>query len=114
LRAADCSGQAFSPTAVEYEKVVPFKVRMLETAWSRFSAGARPDLRALAGRLRPVPSAEGQVRRRLLSRVAGRPRPAHPGCARSGAARGGTRDPARSVRSIPALSPGATSRATRT
>ena len=45
LRAADCAGQAFSPTAVEYEKVVPFKLRMLETAWSRFSAGARPDLR---------------------------------------------------------------------
>jgi 4-alpha-glucanotransferase len=44
LRAADCAGQAFSPT-VEYEKVVPFKLRMLETAWSRFSAGARPDLR---------------------------------------------------------------------
>jgi hypothetical protein len=45
LMAADCAGQAFSPTAVEYETVVPFKVRMLETAWSRFSAGARPDLR---------------------------------------------------------------------
>jgi 4-alpha-glucanotransferase len=45
LRPADCAGQAFSPTAVEYEKVVPFKLRMLETAWSRFSAGARPDLR---------------------------------------------------------------------
>jgi 4-alpha-glucanotransferase len=46
LRAADCASQAFSPTTVEYEKVVPFKVRMLETAWSRFNAGARPDLRA--------------------------------------------------------------------
>jgi 4-alpha-glucanotransferase len=45
LRAADCAGQAFSPTAVEYEKVVPFKLRMLETAWCRFRAGARPDLR---------------------------------------------------------------------
>jgi 4-alpha-glucanotransferase len=45
LRAADCAGDAFSPTAVEYEKVVPFKFRVLETAWSRFSAGARPDLR---------------------------------------------------------------------
>ena len=45
LRAADGAGQAFSPTTVEYEKVVPFKLRMLETAWSRFSAGARPDLR---------------------------------------------------------------------
>ena len=45
LRAADCAGHSFSSTAVEYEKVVPFKVRLLETAWSRFSAGARPDLR---------------------------------------------------------------------
>ncbi len=45
LRAADCTGHAFSPTAVEYEKVVPFKVRLLERAWSRFSNGARPDLR---------------------------------------------------------------------
>ncbi len=45
LRAADCAGHAFSPTAVEYENVGPFKVRLLQTAWSRFSAGARPDLR---------------------------------------------------------------------
>ena len=45
LRAADCAGQEFSPAAVEYEKVVPFKALLLETAWSRFSAGARPDLR---------------------------------------------------------------------
>jgi 4-alpha-glucanotransferase len=44
LRAADCAGQAFSPSVVEYEKVLPFKIRLLETAWSRFSAGARPDL----------------------------------------------------------------------
>jgi 4-alpha-glucanotransferase len=45
LRAADCAHDAFSPSTVEYENVVPFKVRLLETAWSRFSAGARPDLR---------------------------------------------------------------------
>jgi len=45
LRAADCAHAAFSPSTVEYEKVVPFKVRLLETAWSRFSAGARTDLR---------------------------------------------------------------------
>ena len=100
LQAADCAGQAFSPSAVEYEKVVPFKLRLLETAWSRFSAGARPDLRpayervlsgprALAGRLRPVPRAEGAVQRRLLSRVAGRAGPAHPGCPGPGAARAG-------------------------
>jgi 4-alpha-glucanotransferase len=45
LGAADCAGHVFSPTAVEYEKVVPFKVRLLEIARTRFSAGARPDLR---------------------------------------------------------------------
>ena len=45
LGAADCAGQACSPTAVEYENVGPFKLRVLATAWSRFSAGARPDLR---------------------------------------------------------------------
>jgi 4-alpha-glucanotransferase len=45
LREADCAHDPFSPSTVEYEKVVPFKVRLLETAWSRFGAGARPDLR---------------------------------------------------------------------
>ena len=45
VRAADCSHDAFSSSTVEYERVVPFKVRLFETAWSRFSAGARPDLR---------------------------------------------------------------------
>ena len=45
LQAADCVGHAFSRSVVEYENVVPFKARLLETAWSRFSAGARPDLR---------------------------------------------------------------------
>jgi 4-alpha-glucanotransferase len=45
LRAADCAHAAFSPSSVEYERVVPFKIRLLETAWSRFCAGARPDLR---------------------------------------------------------------------
>ena len=44
LRADECAGHSFSPTAVEYEKVIPFKLRLLETAWSRFRAGARPDL----------------------------------------------------------------------
>lgn len=45
LQAADCAGHAFPAAAVEYEKVVPFKVRLLQTALSRFRAGARPDLR---------------------------------------------------------------------
>jgi 4-alpha-glucanotransferase len=45
LQARDCAGDALSPFVVEYEKVVPFKVRLLEIARARFSAGARPDLR---------------------------------------------------------------------
>src|SRR5262245_37546239 len=45
LRAAECTGGTFSSTAVEYDKVVPFKHRLLDTAWNRFRAGARPDLR---------------------------------------------------------------------
>jgi 4-alpha-glucanotransferase len=44
LRGEDCAGHSFSPTAVEYERVGPFKRRLLGTAWSRFHAGARPDL----------------------------------------------------------------------
>jgi 4-alpha-glucanotransferase len=45
LQAADCAPVAFSPFVVEYDKVVPFKVRALEMARTRFDAGARPDLR---------------------------------------------------------------------
>jgi 4-alpha-glucanotransferase len=44
LQAGDCAGHAFSPTAVDYETVIPFKLRLLRTALSRFRAGARPDL----------------------------------------------------------------------
>ncbi|HET7379623.1 MAG TPA: 4-alpha-glucanotransferase [Gaiellales bacterium] len=47
LRPADCVGHSFRPSAVDYENVVPFKRRLLETAWGRFSAGARGDLRPL-------------------------------------------------------------------
>jgi 4-alpha-glucanotransferase len=45
LRPADCAHDAFSRCTVEYDKVVPFKLRLLDTAWSRFSAGTRQDLR---------------------------------------------------------------------
>ena len=45
LPAADVARDAFSPSVVEYEKVVPFKVRLLEIARASFGAGARPDLR---------------------------------------------------------------------
>jgi 4-alpha-glucanotransferase len=45
VQAAEVARDAFSPSVVEYEKVVPFKVRLLEIARTRFSAGARTDLR---------------------------------------------------------------------
>jgi 4-alpha-glucanotransferase len=44
LRADDCAGVAFPATAVEYDAVVPFKHRLLETACTNFNGGARPDL----------------------------------------------------------------------
>src|SRR4029450_3684882 len=45
LRLADCASHTFSAGTLEYEKVIPFKLHLLETAWSRFTKGARPDLR---------------------------------------------------------------------
>ena len=46
LRVGDCEGARFSPDAVDYDVVAPFKRRLLETAWTNFHAGARPDLQA--------------------------------------------------------------------
>ena len=43
LQKDDCKG-AFSSTAVDYDVVIPFKHRLLETVWTRFQAGARKDL----------------------------------------------------------------------
>jgi 4-alpha-glucanotransferase len=45
LRVSDCGGALFSSTAVDYDAVASFKHRLLETAWTSFHAGARPDLR---------------------------------------------------------------------
>ena len=45
LRASDCDGAAFSAAAIDYGAVIPFKRRILETAWGNFGAGARDDLR---------------------------------------------------------------------
>jgi 4-alpha-glucanotransferase len=45
LQKSDCEGHTFPATAVDYESVIPFKHRLLETAWSHFCAGARADLR---------------------------------------------------------------------
>ena len=37
-------GQSFPATAIDYEVVIPFKHRLLQTAWTNFRAGARADL----------------------------------------------------------------------
>ena len=39
LRREDCVGQSFSATSIDYEVVIPFKHRLLETAWASFRAG---------------------------------------------------------------------------
>jgi len=44
LRREDCVGHSFSATSIDYEVVIPFKHRLLETAWTNFRAGARADL----------------------------------------------------------------------
>lgn len=45
LRASDCESH-FASNAVDYESIIPFKDRLLETAWTNFKAGERKDLRA--------------------------------------------------------------------
>ena len=44
LRESDCGGQSFPATSIEYEVVIPFKHRLLQTAWTNFRAGACADL----------------------------------------------------------------------
>src|SRR5690242_625691 len=46
LRASDCEG-APAGAAIDYPAVFTFKRRLLETAWTNLSGGARPDMRAL-------------------------------------------------------------------
>jgi 4-alpha-glucanotransferase len=46
LRADDCDDEAFSAAAIDYDAVIPFKRRLLQTAWSNFRARERPDLRS--------------------------------------------------------------------
>src|ERR1700758_529794 len=36
----------FAPNEIDYEAVIPYKRRLLKTAWASFAAGARADLRA--------------------------------------------------------------------
>ena len=44
LKMADCQTE-FPPHIVDYDAVIPFKTRLVETAWANFKAGARKDLR---------------------------------------------------------------------
>jgi len=44
LKATDCEAD-FPANVVDYEAVIPFKVRLLETAWKNFKAGERKDLK---------------------------------------------------------------------
>ncbi len=43
LRADECKG-VFSAAAIDYDVVIPFKQRLLQSAWMRFRAGERKDL----------------------------------------------------------------------
>jgi 4-alpha-glucanotransferase len=45
LREGDCEA-SFAPNEIDYEAVIPYKRRLLNTAWAKFEAGARADLRA--------------------------------------------------------------------
>jgi 4-alpha-glucanotransferase len=44
LRAADCEARPFPADAIDYPAVLSLKRRLLERAWTNFSAGERPEL----------------------------------------------------------------------
>ena len=46
LRSNDCEAASFTGSVVDYNAVIPFKRRILETAWRNFCIGAHPELRA--------------------------------------------------------------------
>jgi len=46
LTADDCPSQPLSETEVDYDRVIPFKIALLQKAWANFQAGAPADLRA--------------------------------------------------------------------
>ena len=45
LRGIDVQGHSFSDASVDYETVIPFKLRLLEAAWANFTAVAGPPLK---------------------------------------------------------------------
>jgi 4-alpha-glucanotransferase len=46
LAPSDCEDCAFPPDHVDFERVIPFKQRLLARAWKNFRSGASADLRA--------------------------------------------------------------------
>ena len=46
LRATDCEAKSLPASAIDYSAVIPFKRRILETAWSNFRARAPGELQA--------------------------------------------------------------------
>jgi 4-alpha-glucanotransferase len=44
LLESDCARQSFPDNAIDYDAVIPFKLRLLETAWRNFGSGVRADL----------------------------------------------------------------------
>lgn len=75
LRSSDCEAASFTASLVEYDTVIPFKRRILETAWRNFCAGrtqnCRPPMSSssiftpIGWKITPVPCTESQTRRRL-------------------------------------------------
>jgi 4-alpha-glucanotransferase len=45
LKPGDYEGHSFSSDKVDFDKVIPFKQRLLTRVWENFRSGARPDLR---------------------------------------------------------------------
>ncbi len=46
LQASDCEANAFPPTAIDYNTVIPYKRRLLLKAWNVFRSGNYADLRS--------------------------------------------------------------------
>jgi 4-alpha-glucanotransferase len=46
LRAEDVAGQVFPESRVDFDRVIPFKVSLLTTAWENFKRGGAPGLRS--------------------------------------------------------------------
>ncbi len=56
LRSSECQAASFTASVVDYNAVIPFKRRILETAWRNFCAGADSELRAAYERFRDLQS----------------------------------------------------------